>query len=112
MSTKRLTLLLFAAALVCVASFAPALADRRGGEALRRAVESGQLLPLEQILARIENVTGGRILEIELEEDDDVAVYEIYFLDANGRRQEIKVRASDAVILEYDREDDDDGDDD
>lgn len=91
----------------------PALADKRGErDSLRRAVESGQLLSLEQILSRVENVTGSRIVEIELDDEDGVAVYEIYFLDKRGRRQEIKVRAADAVILEFESDDDHDEKDD
>lgn len=70
----------------------------------RTAVLAGQRLPLSTILANIESRYGGRILEIELDDDNGRPVYEIELLDDRGRVVELEVDAATGEILdsEYD----------
>lgn len=91
-------------ATVLVAS--PALADKGGHgdhderERLEHAQEKGDVLPLARILEllRAEGITG-EVLEVELENEDDGFVYEIYLLGPDGRRLEVKVDPATGKIL-------------
>lgn len=78
--------------------------DRRDHDRARAAVAAGQRMPLSEILRQIEARFGGRVLEIELEHEDDGPVYEIELLDDNGRVLELDVDAATGAILnqEYD----------
>ena len=73
---------------------------RRAGDAVR----DGRARPLAEIL-RIVRPQLGEILEVELDEDDGVLVYEIKYLDRRGRRMEAEIDARTGRILE--REEDD-----
>ena len=64
-----------------------------------KQVRDGVILSLTEILARIHHITEGQILEIELEREDQGLVYEVYFLDADGRRREIYVDAGTGELL-------------
>jgi uncharacterized membrane protein YkoI len=82
----------------------PAVADR-DHERARRALERGEVLPLDVILARIAGHVDGAVLEVELERDDGRFVYELEVMDRRGRLREIEVDAATGTILR-DREDD------
>lgn len=62
-----------------------ALADQDHDRA-RRLLESGEIMPLEQLLGRIK--PGGRVLEVELESEHGRHVYEIEYLDTYGEVHE------------------------
>ncbi len=70
----------------------------------RAAVLTGQRLPLSTILAQIESRYGGRILEIDMDDDKGRPIYEIELLDDRGRVMELEVDAITGEILdsEYD----------
>ncbi len=70
----------------------------------RTAVLAGQRLPLSTILQTVESRYGGRILEIELDDDNGRPIYEIELLDDRGRVVELEVDAATGEILdsEYD----------
>lgn len=81
---------------------APAFADDDGKhdhDRARRALERGEVLPLERILAVVRARVPGEVVRIELERDDGKWIYEVRVLDAAGRRVEVHVDAARAVIL-------------
>lgn len=75
-------------------------------ETARQAVDRGDMLPLEQILARIEARHPGRIVEVELEDKDGLWLYEIEVLTPEGRLIEIELDARTGAILGYEEDDD------
>lgn len=72
---------------------------------LEDARARGAVMPIERLLALLAGEIGGEIVEIELDEDDGRLVYEIYYLDAGGRRHEITVDAASGAVLERDEDD-------
>lgn len=68
-------------------------------EALRLR-EQGVILPLEQVLRKaIERYPDAKLLEVELEEDDDIYVYEVELLTPSGVVRELKFNAADGQLL-------------
>ena len=65
----------------------------------RVALESGEILPLQTIIAQLEQVYPGQILEVELERDDGLWIYEIKLVRANGVLIKIDLDASDGRLL-------------
>ncbi|MGE0876728.1 MAG: PepSY domain-containing protein [Burkholderiales bacterium] len=82
---------------------APLHADSRDHDLARQALEQGRVLPLRDVLDRVEREYQGRVLKIEFERDDGRFVYEIRLLQADGRVARIKVDAIDGRILEVKR---------
>ena len=85
----------------------PALAGDDGHDRARRALEAGEILPLSEILAAAEAARPGRVIEVELERDDGLWVYELELVTAEGRIYEIEIDAATATVLELEREEDD-----
>ncbi len=68
--------------------------------------EEGVIMPLERLLHRALGLyPGARLLEAELEEEDDVYVYEVELLTTEGVVRELELDARDGRILK-DEEDD------
>lgn len=91
-------------------SSAPVLADKRGKDDddrddLARATAKGIVLPLADILARTKQQITGRVVEIEFDDDDGEARYEIYWIDTAGRRRETEVDARTGAILKTEIDD-------
>jgi hypothetical protein len=85
---------------------APAVADpprerggRRDHERARRALESGEIRPLSELLAEIEARYDGRVIEMELERDDGRWIYEFTLLPPTGRLFEVEVDAATGQVL-------------
>ncbi len=93
-------------ALALLAGCSLALArDLDQDEALHLRQE-GVILPLEQLLqSALGRYPGARLLEAELEEDDDIYVYEVELLTSEGVVREIKLDAARGTLLK-DEEDD------
>ena len=70
-----------------------ALADSLSPDRVRALVERGEILPLEEILETQQTGRGGRIIEIELEQERGAYVYEIKVLRPDGRYRELKIDA-------------------
>ena len=68
-------------------------------ERARSALESGEILPLQTIIAKLEQIYPGQILEVELDRDDDLWIYEIKLVRDNGVLIKIKLDASDGRLL-------------
>lgn len=80
----------------------PARAEARGErdhERARRALESGEIRPLAELLAGIEARYDGRVIETELERNDGRWIYEFKLLPPTGRLFELKVDAATGEVL-------------
>ena len=66
----------------------------------RRALEAGEILPLRTILHRVEREHPGRIMEVELEDKDNLWLYEIKLLRGDGTLVKLKVDARDGRLLD------------
>lgn len=79
--------------------------DLSQDEALRLR-EQGRIIPLEQLLSLVEKRHPyASLLEVELEEDDDVYIYEVELATRDGVVRELEIDASTGRILK-DEEDD------
>ncbi len=79
--------------------------DLSQDEALRLR-EQGRIIPLEQILSLIaQRHPQASLLEVELEEDDDIYIYEVELATGEGLVRELEIDASTGKILK-DEEDD------
>ena len=100
---RTLTMLLGAAA---IAVAAPARSDELGADEVRALREQGAILPLEAIFERVRAVRPeSRVIEVELERDDGILVYELELLDSDGTVWEVYVHAATGQVLREERED-------
>ncbi|MCS3904578.1 putative membrane protein YkoI [Methylohalomonas lacus] len=67
--------------------------------------QSGEILPLESILGRVRELQPGRVIEIELEDDDGRYIYEMEVVDDSGVVWDIDVDARTGELLERERDD-------
>jgi uncharacterized membrane protein YkoI len=63
-------------------------------DAARAAVESGAILPLDTILARLKGRLPGEIVKVKLEREHGLWVYAFRVIDAQGHWREIAVDAA------------------
>ena len=68
-------------------------AEKDDHERVRRAVESGQVLALPTVLERLSREHPGQVLEVALEQDGDLFVYEIKLLKSDGQLVNLKLDA-------------------
>jgi len=95
---------LAAALALCLIASAQAR-DLDQDEALRLRQE-GVIQPLQQLLQQaMQRYPGARLLEAELEEDDDQYVYEVELLTEGGQVRELELDAVSGRVLK-DEEDD------
>lgn len=88
------------ALLLAVAGISGVWARDIGHDEARALSQARRILPLEQITARaLQDHPGARLLEVELEEDDGILVYEIELLTADGVVRELELDASNARVL-------------
>ncbi len=88
-----------------ISGIAAADDDDPGFEQIREWVRSGRILPLQQILDRYRPRYGDRLLDLEVEHEDGVIVYELEFLQEDGRVVELEVDARDGRLLKREIED-------
>ena len=67
-------------------------------------LQSGEILPLEKILEITRKRVQGRVLEVELEREDELFIYELEVLDQKGIVWEIKVDATTGSIIEKEQD--------
>jgi uncharacterized membrane protein YkoI len=86
----------------CVLAAGAALASSDDDhEQARRAVVRGEVLPLKQVLQHLERQRpGGQVLEVELEKEEGLWVYEIKQLETGGLIVKIKLDAKTGVLLQ------------
>jgi uncharacterized membrane protein YkoI len=72
-------------------------------ERARRAVEAGEIKPLNEVLERVQRDYRGEVLDVELEDDDDFGarrmVYEVKVISPEGAVSKIFVDAKNLDIL-------------
>ena len=92
--------------LACGFASVPGIArDLDQDEALRLR-QAGVIRPLEDLMApALGRYPGAELLEAELEEEDDVLVYEVELLTADGTVRELELDARDGRILKDEVED-------
>lgn len=73
--------------------------DGHDHDRARRAVETGEALPLRTILQRVEREHPGQVMEVELERKHERWIYEIKLLRAGGALVKLKVDARDGRVL-------------
>ena len=68
-------------------------------ERARILLEQGEILSLSEIMEKASLRVAGKVLEIELEEEDGLIVYKIEFLDANNVIMEMLIDARTGVLV-------------
>jgi uncharacterized membrane protein YkoI len=96
----HLRYLLLGIASAAVLSIAAALAESHDQDAARKAVESGEIRPLTDILAAVRGKLPGEVVGVEIERKKDRWLYEFRVLDAKGNLFEVYV---DAHMVEIDQ---------
>ena len=72
---------------------------------IRDLVRKGQILPLESIMLRFPEKQYGKLLDLEVEREHGIIVYEIEFLRSDGSIVEFEVDARNGKILRQEIED-------
>jgi uncharacterized membrane protein YkoI len=65
----------------------------------RKAVEQGEVMPLQHILQKMAKDYPGQVLEVELERKKNTWVYEIKQLSASGVLTKLEVDAKTGVVI-------------
>jgi uncharacterized membrane protein YkoI len=71
----------------------------REHDAIRAALQRGEVLPLQRILAIAQEKVAGDVIEVELESKRAALVYEIKVLTQSGRVREVKIDARSGAVL-------------
>jgi len=95
----RLTGVFLVLAVAASAGVSTASAEEGDHERARQALEAGEVMPLREILDRVERDYPGRVVEVELEREDGRWVYEIKLLQRGGRMLRLDLDAGDASVL-------------
>jgi uncharacterized membrane protein YkoI len=69
-------------------------------ERARRALEAGEILPLDQILEAVRQRYAGSVIELELQEEGRRWVYEVELLADDGRLLRLRIDARTRQLLE------------
>lgn len=94
-----------AAALLVALAAGAARADDVGPELAKRLLSEGRIKPLAEIISGVQAKVPGEMLEVQLELDDGIYVYELKLLRPNGKVREVEADAASGNILKV--EDDD-----
>ncbi|MCK0505589.1 PepSY domain-containing protein [Aromatoleum anaerobium] len=73
--------------------------DEHDHDRARRAVERGEVMPLQRILDNVERNHPGQVIEVELEQEKGRWIYEIKVLKAGGALVKLEIDARDGVVL-------------
>ncbi|KLV10297.1 hypothetical protein C9I92_09925 [Photobacterium ganghwense] len=107
MNSKRLLLhsLILAASLSVISPAAfsvddvPLEVDERQTDVML-AVEQGLIRPYSELQAKVKHQLNGRIIKVELEEDDGVWVYELKLLDPKNNVVKVEYEAKTLTLTE------------
>lgn len=72
---------------------------------IRRLKEAGNIMPLEDIIVKMRRDYPGRIIEIELDEDNGLYVYEIEYVDDDGMVWDLELDARSGELLKREIDD-------
>jgi len=79
-------------------------ADDDDHERAKQLMETGDILPLENILNNARDVYSGKIIEVELESENGQLIYELEILDKNGKVWELQFDAYTGKLLDNDND--------
>lgn len=88
--------------LLCATHLVLADSDADTAQQLR---QSGDILPLETILQKLQTTHPGKVLEVELEEKQSQLFYEIELLDVNGKVWELLVDPRTGAVVHKEKDD-------
>jgi uncharacterized membrane protein YkoI len=71
----------------------------------RHLLDSGKILPLETILKKIRQRFPGKVLDVDLEKEDQKIIYEIEILNSNGMVNKIYIDATTGQLLSVQEDD-------
>ena len=71
----------------------------------KRLRESGEIMPLEEILKNVRRSYPGRILEVELEKEKGRVIYELEILGTDSIVREIYIDAKSGELLSVEEDD-------
>ena len=74
----------------------------RDQERARRALEAGEILPLDQILHEVQQRYPGTVVELELTPEAGRWVYEVELLAPDGRLLKLRIDAKSKQLLQED----------
>lgn len=66
-------------------------------------MQAGEVMPLPQLLQKLQRSHPGQVLELELEREDGRWVYEVKLLQAQGRLLKLAVDAATGEVLASER---------
>jgi uncharacterized membrane protein YkoI len=98
-------MLLFPALVAGTISLQLGASEALGQAEIRELVRQGEIMPLETILARFPAEEYGKLLDLEVESEHGIVVYEFEFLGTDGRLVEVEVDARNGDILQQEIED-------
>lgn len=103
MKAKKFKIHVLLLALLCsvLLTHGTLLADDH--ELARQALEQGQILPLREVLGRVEQQYAGQVVKIEFEREDGRFIYEIRLLQTDGRVAKLEVDATNGEVLKIKR---------
>ncbi len=78
---------------------AHASGDRARSSEVRQLRESGKILPMEQILIHGRNAQPGEVVEVELDQENGVYVYEVKIIDDADKVHKLEIDATSGEIL-------------
>lgn len=90
---------LVAMLLVTIAASAVHADERKDHDRARAALKAGEVLPLQEVLSRVQRSHPGDVLEVELERKEGRWVYELRLLQDGGRLLRLDVDAKTAAVL-------------
>ena len=81
--------------------------DEHDHDRALEAVQRGEVLPLEKVLAAVRTSVEGSIVRTKLKQKNGVWVYELKSIGRDGRMRKIRVDAKTAALLPDEHKDDD-----
>ncbi|WP_215779806.1 PepSY domain-containing protein [Paludibacterium sp. B53371] len=66
----------------------------------RKAVQAGEILPLEKVMKVVQQAFPGAVLEVELDRQEQLWVYEIKLLQDNGVVRKVRYNARTATLID------------
>jgi uncharacterized membrane protein YkoI len=78
--------------------------QERDQEQARRALEAGEILPLDQILQEVQQRYPGTVVELELTPEGGRWVYELELLAPDGRLLKLRIDAKSKQLLRGDED--------
>lgn len=91
------------AALVIVTAASAQASETPDPRQIKRWVEDGTILPLDTVLR--DQQLPGRVLDVDLEYENDLLVYEVKWLDDSGHRHKLFIDARTGQRIDWRRRD-------